>query len=742
MKGVATTLIIGIIVVMAIAAILLVPALQQKQQSTFQQPSTQQSQPFTQQGGVKCPDGVCDEFEKSAGVCPEDCGGTRQQPSPGTTQPQGQTQESPISIANVGGKYKIVSAKPSGWFTTGQDADILLSGVDFNNAGGPLLFNHPGNVATDGTHLILADRFNNRILIWNKLPTGNTTPDLVLGQKDFYSNNPGKGLDQMNWPVSVAIAGNKLVVADTYNDRILIWNSFPTKNGQPADLAINDDRNNPKRNIGWPWAVWTNGEKFIVTSTSGAKVLIWNKFPTQNDESADIVLYAQNNFGTPRSIGSDGKHLIIGDHNSKVSGGRGNFFWKNFPTTDNQPYDFYVADVSRMSEPVKPPNVMGDILWGATFTPEGKLIGVANMLYIWNSFPENENDGPDLAVGAPNRESKVGYDFGGSQSGDGSGIAMAGNKVYISLYNGNKIVGFNSFPTKSDQKPDFAVGAPDINTNTLKTNYFATNAIPLTDGKSLFVLSNYDSTLYVWKSLPDESGTKPDFVYTFASSPNTPAIVRNKFVLVAGTKLLVWKALPLNGEKPDVTFDGKISNIDITKINGIAGDDKYFYISTQENKTYVWEDVPTQETNPKFTINIGIPGIKSDGTYITSVSTFEHLVKIYRVVDLLSNPQNPPQPMTVGGRGVFNLPQGAVIKQNHLFVADTVFSRVLGWKNVEDATAGKDADVVLGAENLTETTPEIGKDKLFWPSGIDFDGSYLWIGEFKFSNRVLRFSVQ
>lgn len=67
---------------------------------------------------------------------------------------------------------------------------------------------------------------------------------------------------------------------------------------------------------------------------------------------------------------------------------------------------------------------------------------------------------------------------------------------------------------------------------------------------------------------------------------------------------------------------------------------------------------------------------------------------------------------------------------------------MLVWRNFEDAVAGKGADVVLGEENLEEKTPEIGKDKLFWPSGIDFDGSYLWVGEFKFSNRVLRFSVR
>lgn len=156
------------------------------------------------------------------------------------TKPSGGSPSQEILVKATGAKYKTVSAKPtSGWFKTGQDADLMLSGIDFNNTGGPLLFNHPGVAASDGVHLLLADRNNNRVLIWNKLPTGNMPPDIVLGQKDFITNNPGTGLDQMNWPVSVSVGGGKVAITDTNNNRILIWNNFPTKNGQPADLVIN-----------------------------------------------------------------------------------------------------------------------------------------------------------------------------------------------------------------------------------------------------------------------------------------------------------------------------------------------------------------------------------------------------------------------------------------------------------------------------------------------------------------------
>lgn len=374
-----------------------------------------------------------------------------------------------VSVKTTGARYKTVSSKPTGWFTTGQGADILLSGIDFNNTDGPLLFNHPGTVTTDGTHLLLADRFNNRVLIWNKLPSGSTPPDLVLGQKDLNSNNPGTGVDQMNWPVQVSVGGGKLVVADANNDRVLIWNSFPTGNGQSADLIINNGarslQDNPKRNLIWPWGTWTDGKRLAVSSTRGGVVLIWNSFPTQNDQPADIYLTASGKFGTPRTITSEGQHLLIGDHNAKtVPGGPffggqgiGNFVWKTFPTADDTPYDYFL---------LLPKEISGTWYQG-DFTKDGKLLMLGGTLDIWDSFPQDQNAQPNLKVGRvgfSGDRSGRGYGFFG---GDASGVAIAGDKVYISLYNDNKIVGYNSIPTITDQKPDFAIGSPDIETNTL-----------------------------------------------------------------------------------------------------------------------------------------------------------------------------------------------------------------------------------------------------------------------------------
>jgi len=648
-------------------------------------------------------------------------------PQPGGPQPGGPQPGGPpgVIVNALDSSYRVAPGNLSGWLSSGQEADIMLSGVDFDNSGGPLMFNHPKGIATDGTHLLLADGNNNRVLIWNSLPTGNTPPDVVLGQPDFTANYPGTSCHQMNWPASVATDGNHIVVADTYNDRILIWNGFPTRNGAPADIILDGkvgfEFGKPsKTGFGWPWGVWTDGEKLVVSSTSGGYVLIWNTFPTRNNQPADLFLTAGGDMGTPRTITSDGKSLIVGDHNAKNTGSEiGNFFWKSFPTRDDEPYDFFRPD---------PVDSRGAWMQG-DFTTDGKLVMLGSTLHVWNGFPASAGDSPSVSIS--------GFRFAG---GDGAGLAIAGNRVYISLYNGNRVVVYNNVPTDRQQIPDFAIGSPDINTNTLDTHYIITNGVPATDGKSLFVSSDFDRKLYVWEQLPDESGAYPDLVYLLPEAPWDNALWDDTLVLAGKDAVMVWETLPLDGQVPDASYKGGIGGVTFRELNGVAMDDKYLYLSDfGANMVYVWKGIPDTQTPPLFSIPINGPWrLCSDGEYLAVTSIYNHAVYLFRVAGLSSS-ANPIA--TIGGRGNFNLPQNAIISHGSLFVADTGFNRVHIWKNIASAISRKSPDVVLGRTGV-DITPLQLKDSLFWPVGLAFDGSYLWVGEFKFGNRLLRFSVR
>jgi len=95
--------------------------------------------------------------------------------------------------------------------------------------------NTPTAVASDDVHLAAADTYNNRVLIWNSLPSSmNHPPDVVVGQTSFTSKSfPGHipAASSLRGPGGVWIQGGKLFIADTQNDRVLIYNSIPTANG-------------------------------------------------------------------------------------------------------------------------------------------------------------------------------------------------------------------------------------------------------------------------------------------------------------------------------------------------------------------------------------------------------------------------------------------------------------------------------------------------------------------------------
>jgi len=167
----------------------------------------------------------------------------------------------------------------------------------------------PTAVATDGKILAVADTGNNRVMIWNSIPTTIDQPaDIELGQPDFNTVLQGSlqvvDNKSLRSPQGVWIQNGKLFVADTQNHRVLIWNSIPTQNRQPADLvlgqpsfnvanqpdltkATNDAAANTLLN---PVSVSSDGVRLYVADLGNSRVLIWNSIPTTNQAPADVAL--------------------------------------------------------------------------------------------------------------------------------------------------------------------------------------------------------------------------------------------------------------------------------------------------------------------------------------------------------------------------------------------------------------------------------------------------------------------
>lgn len=219
-------------------------------------------------------------------------------------------------------------------FKTGQKAEIIL-GPSATRATRDE-FQHPMKIMSDGSRLFVADTKNNRVLIWNQIPTKNgQAPDLVVGQKNFTTNSSGGGRSGLNWPMGVYSDGKRLFITDAYNFRVLIWNKIPTENGAPADLVLGQpdfdtvglpEHPDLKTVLYSPWGVCYDGKRLYVAQSG--RVLVWKSLPTVNNQVADLVLgqksltvfetnYKRWNLQTPTVVASDGKNVGVGDYNGK-----------------------------------------------------------------------------------------------------------------------------------------------------------------------------------------------------------------------------------------------------------------------------------------------------------------------------------------------------------------------------------------------------------------------------------------
>lgn len=227
-------------------------------------------------------------------------------------------------------------------------------------------------VATDGHYFAVADTDNNRVMLWNEMPTQNNTPaDIVIGQTSFTDFKSPQTVDKysLRGPQGVWIQNNKLYVADTQNNRVLIWNTIPTQNNQGADIVLGQNdftHNTQPASLSNPTAaankllnptsvtVTPDGTHLIVSDLAFNRVLIWNSIPTSNAQNADVVVGQVNmtnasanestvctNLGTgpfsecqaslnyPRFAIFNGQKLFVAD-----SGNDRVLIWNELPTTN------------------------------------------------------------------------------------------------------------------------------------------------------------------------------------------------------------------------------------------------------------------------------------------------------------------------------------------------------------------------------------------------------------------------
>ena len=690
--------------------------------------------------------------------------------------------------------------RPEGWFKTGQDADLILGPLGMIESGGPAQLNHPSKVFYDGKRLFVSDTRSHRVLIWNSLPTqNNQAADVVVGQKDMHTATSGTGRDKLNWPLGVFSDGQKLYVADADNQRVLIWNEIPTKNGVPADVVLGQPdfdqaevppgKASSARYITWPWGVIVVDHKLIVVG--GAKAMIWNQIPAQNFAPADIVL-GQPYFSetqvdnsslpekaklyTARCVSSDGTKLLIGDYNANRL-----LIWNKIPSQNGEPADVEINNYEM----------------GCSLTKNGMLLAAEHLgprVGLWKTIPDQDNQKPDITIGLGEEDLPH---LDKDTLGQSWGVFSDGERIFIADTNNGRVLIYNQIPTRDSQPADLVLGQEDF-TSTIFAGRTGMQSLAdvATDGEKLW--ASYGNRILVWNSLPQKSQEPADGILiskNFGPQDNRDPEMfpdegskiipyKEKLVVVSReqNRVLIWNEQPTkNGQKPDLylgkgvvydeagdkNFPGGCSKTQMNQPQGgaISNDGRLFVADTQNRRILIWNTIPTTSETPPDLV-IGQPSFETcqeavpsalnrfgnpyklsiDGQRLVVLdSEYRRLLVWNRLptrndqaadyeLTQFSNPANTENPFTI------NIATNILASQGHLFLA-AGDDRVLVWK-VFPQSEGDAPDVVLGQPDMNTNTPGKGKNKIKMPKGLAFDGSYLWVGEHKFADRLLRFSVQ
>ena len=325
---------------------------------------------------------------------------------------------------------------------------------------------------TDGTRFFVADFTNNRVLIWNTVPTSDDAPaNVVVGQTDMTSNGSGCTSSTLNQPWSVASDGTHLIVSDYSNSRVLVWNSIPTTNGVAANAVLGESSftgcggGHSSTLISGQVGVSTDGTRILVSDYNNHRVLIWRSFPTVSTGAAASVVLGQSNFTAhtspspssntmmyPGSAVSDGTHVIVQD-----SGNNRILIWNSIPTTSGLAANIVLGqpDFTTTSYGTSATNMSTSTACSATYASPGYVDLHGGKIYmadscnsrvmIWNSIPTAFTSGTaipaNIVLGQPNFTSNATGSTAQSLNTPSEAFSN-GTSIYVTDWGNNRIVLF------------------------------------------------------------------------------------------------------------------------------------------------------------------------------------------------------------------------------------------------------------------------------------------------------------
>lgn len=488
------------------------------------------------------------------------------------------------------------SAQPT--FVNGQAARLVIGQPTFTRqrpVSSRETIGSAAGIAVVGNRLFIADGnevgatpLNNRLLIYNDLssflydpteelpqpgaglpddnfcPVCVGLPDTVLGQSDFDSIGPGRPTGFQN-VTAVHSDGTTLAVADTDNNRVLIWRTIPTVNGTPPDVVVGQpsfEEGFPRTTAAGmrgPQGVWIDSGRLFVADTLNGRVLIYNSIPSSNGASADIVLgqpdfqsrpepdLTQSNVEIsassmldPVSVTVTNGQMFVADLGfSRVaiffSVPTSNFFPADVVIGQIDPDTSIANDSTQLCEPSDPP-IPSNIDFDNFFTGAAGCEPTEETETSCSDMVDNDCDGRTDSVDSGDcctitQETEVSCSDGRDNDCDGDidffndddcGPAFParcgatlhfprfaisdGEKLYISDSGNDRVLVFNQIPQENGATADVVLGQADfenIEESTGAARLRAPGALAL-DGENLYVTDPFTRRVLVFTPAEDQ----------------------------------------------------------------------------------------------------------------------------------------------------------------------------------------------------------------------------------------------
>lgn len=646
------------------------------------------------------------------------------------------------------------------------------------------------DIWSDGERIVVSA--GHRVLIWQRIPTENGAPaDLVLGQETFNTNSANLGgipsAQTLFSPDEIASDGERLLVADTSNHRVLVWTSFPRLFFTPADFVIGQtafDRNMLRDGaipLYQPRGVYLDDRRLLVSSSLGCTCAIGlNGTPTTNNPAADFTVGIENGVRrvTPTAFAFPAAMSAIGNGGlalKDAAGARVSIF-NRFPSEPDTEPDVYVGktdgDVGGTSiTGVSASSLAGGAsAHGGLFADENVLlVADETRVLVWDEIPSTSFEPADRVIGQPSFTTAArAIDYGGVGAdalAHPRGIASSGGRRAIADQSNNRVVLLDGDATIVLGQAD-ADGFLANRGGQPRADTLSAPADVAFDGERLIVVDSGNHRVLVWNSMPRTNGTPADVVLGHDRFDSAEANDGNA---------------DMDG---DADRDASATSM-FYPSSALVADGALFVSDAYNHRVLVFDPVPVRSGVPATTVlgqpsleandvnrgrgwferaadTLALPaGLAHDGARLfvadrenNRVLAFDRAGASDDVADAVFGQPDfetdvDPSFNTAGNRGLpksdaqltatamtLRRPTDVAVVGGVLFVADTTNHRVVGYE-----TSGAAATLLFGQSSFEDRVADadgIGPASLEGPTGLAVDGTRLYVADTD-NHRVLTF---